>query len=222
MKLLVPVVLQPPRSSDCGVACIAMLLEYYKISYSYAKLRTELSVYRWGTTMPQLGIWLLKNGFAVEIVTMHPSLFYLTSRFPSSEAVLKHLRSLRRGIRPRLNAIALEHLISFVKLGGVLTPRVPGYGDMRVELAAKRPLVSLLTHWFLQQDSSKPHFTFHFNVVTGLDAKRVFVNDPDWGSPGGSHAYGQTEYLYAMYASAYGALDNASLMKVRKIDGSKV
>jgi hypothetical protein len=142
MKLSVPVVLQPPRSSDCGVACVAMLLEYYKIPYRYKDLRAELGVYRWGTTMPQLGIWLLKHRFAVEIVTMHPSLFYLTSSFVSSEALLKYLRSLRGGIKPRLNTIALEHFISFVKLGGTLTPRVPDYSDIRAELAAKRPLVS--------------------------------------------------------------------------------
>jgi ABC-type bacteriocin/lantibiotic exporter with double-glycine peptidase domain len=55
-----------------------MLLEYYGIEYEYKKLRKEIGVLRWGTSAPQLGSWLLKHGFDVEIVTMHPALFNLS------------------------------------------------------------------------------------------------------------------------------------------------
>lgn len=217
MKLQVRLIKQPRKSVDCGIACIAMLLDYYGVEYDYKKLRKDIGVLRWGTSSPQLGSWLLRNGFDVEIVTMHPALFNLFSHFETKEALLKHLRSFRGKIKPRLNVIVLEHFIEFVQAGGKVTPRVPTVDDIKKELSAKRPLISLLTHWFLHDSGMKPRFTFHFNVITGIDPKFIYVNDPDWGDElGGQHKHEIGNYLYAMYASAYGALDNASLMIVKK------
>jgi hypothetical protein len=51
--------------------------------------------------------------------------------------------------------------------------------------------------------------------VSGIDSKSIFVNDPDWGEElGGKHQHRIGDYLYAIHASAYGALDNASLMRI--------
>lgn len=216
MKLNVPLIRQPKHSADCGVACVAMLLEYYGIDYDYQKLRKEIGVLRWGTSAPQLGLWLLKRGFKAEIVTMHPALFHLYSRFDTQEALVAHLKSLRKTVKPRLNQVVLEHFIAFVQAGGKIIPQIPGAAEMKKEIAAKRPVVSLLTHWFLHDSGLPPRLTFHFNVITGIDARNIFVNDPDWGEPfGGKHQFSIDEYLYAVYASAYGAIDNASFLKVR-------
>lgn len=215
MKLKIPLVRQPEWSVDCGVACVAMLLEYYGIEYDYKKLRKEIDVLRWGTSAPQLGCWLLKHGFDVEIVTMHPALFTLHSKFKSKKELLKHFKSLRKTIKPRLNAVALEHFIAFVKAGGKITPRIPDVKDVKSELIEKRPIISLLTHWFLHDHKMKPRFTFHFNVISGIDKKYLYSNDPDWGDElGGQHKHAINDYFYAVYASAYGAIDNASFMKV--------
>jgi len=217
MKLSVPSVVQPKKSVDCGVACVAMLLEYYGVSYDYKKLRKEIAVLRCGTSSPQLGSYLLKHGFEVEIVTMHPSLFDLRSRFEAKEKMLKYLKSFRGKMKPKLNITVLEHFIEFVKAGGKLTPRVPTVEDMREEIVAKRPLISLLTHQFLYKSRMKPQFTFHFHVITGVDSQSVYVNDPDWEEEfGGQRKHRINDYLYAIYASAYGALDNASIMKVKR------
>jgi len=65
--------------------------------------------------------------------------------------------------------------------------------------------------------SDKPVFNFHFNVVTGIDDNYVYVNDPLWDGRGGKNKYTITEFLYGLYASAYGDLDNASLIKIKPI-----
>jgi predicted double-glycine peptidase len=70
--------------------------------------------------------------------------------------------------------------------------------------------------WFLHDNGMKPRFTFHFNVISGIEKQHIYVNDPDWGKVlGGKHQYKINDYLYAVYASAYGAIDNASFMKIR-------
>jgi uncharacterized protein YvpB len=215
MKLNVPLVRQAEGSPDCGVACLAMLLNYYGVEHDYKKIRKEIGVLRWGTTTPQLGLWLLKHGFDVEIVTMHPKLFNIYSKFSSKRVLLKHLKSFRGKYKKLFDRIALEHFIQFVAAGGTLTPHVPTMSDVKKELKAKRPVMSLLTHWFLHKSKLGPRFTLHFNIISGLDKRFVYVNDPDWDLMGGAHKHKIEDYMYAVYASAFPALDNASFMKVK-------
>ena len=72
----------------------------------------------------------------------------------------------------------------------------------------------MITSNFLLFD--KPIFNFHFNLITGIDETHIYVNDPLWDYRGGKHKYLINDFMYAIYASAYGDLDNASLMKIRK------
>ena len=37
-----------------------------------------------------------------------------------------------------------------------------------------------------------------------------------WDNRGGKHKYEINDFMYAIYASAYGDIDNASIMKIRK------
>lgn len=216
IKLNIPLIRQPKESSDCGIACVAMILEYYKVPYDYAALRKEIGVLRWGTSAPQLGGWLLKHGFDVEIVSMHPSLFKIDSQFKTKKMLLKHLRSFRGAMKTRLNQIVLEHFIAFVQAGGSIHPHIPNTEDIKRQLAAKRPLICLLTPWFLHKNTMRPRFSFHFNVISGIDGKNIYVNDPDWGTKlGGRLKHEIKSYLYAIYASAFGAIDNASFIKIK-------
>jgi ABC-type bacteriocin/lantibiotic exporter with double-glycine peptidase domain len=74
----VPLIRQAEESSDCGPACLAMILEYYRVAYDFNELKKDLGVYSWGTVTPQLGKYLLQRGFAVEVITMHPRFFRFT------------------------------------------------------------------------------------------------------------------------------------------------
>jgi len=62
----------------------------------------------------------------------------------------------------------------------------------------------------------EPKFNFHFNIITGIDDKYVYVNDPLPDSRGGKKKYTKKDFFYGLYASAYGDLDNVSLLLVRK------
>ena len=77
-----------------------------------------------------------------------------------------------------------------------------------------RPLGALITSNFLLFD--KASFNFHFNLITGIDNEFIYVNDPMWDYRGGKHKYPINDFMYAVYASAHGDLDNASIMKIKK------
>lgn len=214
--LIVPLVRQETYSADCGIACVAMILEYYGIPYVYAKVKKEIGVFHFGTFMPQLGLYLLKTGFRVEIVTMHPALFTFYSTFTDIQELINHLKGARKNVIQKKDAIALDFFITFVRAGGVLTPRIPTVEDICEEIDQKRPLFSSLTHRLLFRREFRPRYSFHFNVVTGYDSQRIYVNDPDWGDFGGVHKHDINNYLYAIYANVYGFIDGGSIMKVTR------
>lgn len=198
---------------DCGVACVQMILEYYKVPYDQKALRKELNVLAWGTSTPSLGMALMKRGFEVEIVSMNPGLFNLDSHFPTQEKMLGYLKKLKKDLLGRINKYVVDQFIQFVEAGGTLTPRIPTAEDIREETSEKRPVLCHLTHWFLQPNNKDTCFTFHFNIITGLDGEKIFVNDPDLEQ---KRVYNVNDYLYAIYAGASGAIDNACLLKVKK------
>lgn len=215
--LTVPLVQQPHKSTECGVASVAMILSYYKIPYDYEELRTEIIAKEWGAAMPQLGLYLLGKGFSVEIITVHPSLFAVQSRFADSQSLINHFLSLEPTFNEPHNLVTLQYFIQFVKHGGIVTPRVPVKQDIADEIDVKRPLIAPLSHCFLFETGKMPRFCGHYNVITGIDHEFVFVNDPDWETPfGGQHKHRIEDYIYAMYAGASRAIDNASLMKIAK------
>ncbi len=216
--LEVPLIRQAEESSDCGPACLAMILEYYKISYTLDEMKKELGAYSWGTVTPQLGVYLLKHGFTVEIVTMHPLLFSLHMQFDDAHDLKNHLASLRENMKGEFDPIALDHFITFVENGGILTPSVPMYSDIEEEIVAERPVLVPITHWFLHQSNLPPRFSIHFNIITGVGSDTVAVNDPDWGDEfGGKHEIDRNAFLYAMYASAKGGIDDACILKIKRI-----
>lgn len=215
--LQVPLVTQAEQSSDCGPASLAMLLEYYQVPFEFEEMKRELGVYSWGTVTPQLGTYLLKNGFDVEIVTMHPALFSLHSQFVGTEDLKKHLLSVEPKMKGEFDPIALTKFIEFIDAGGTIVPRVPLLKDLEEEIEAARPVLVPITHWFLHQTDLPPRFSIHFNIVTGFDESTISVNDPDWGKPfGGRHTIKRNDFLYAMYASAKGGIDDACIMKVKR------
>lgn len=216
-KLPVPLIHQAEGSADCGVACVAMLLKYYELDFSYEKIKQDIGVFDWGTVTPQLGVFLLQQGFQVEIVTLHPALFTLNSHFPTTEMLIKHFEGLQGNLKGKYDDEALKYFILFLRAGGTLKIKLPTIDDIEEEINAKRPLISMLTHWFLFNSNFAPRFTQHFNVITGVTKDSILVNDPDWGTPfGGEHQHPKDLYMYAIYASAYPSIDNACLLKVKK------
>lgn len=215
MKLNVPIIRQDKGSDDCGIACLAMLIRYYGFNKDVKEIKRTIKVYEGvGTYAPQLGIYLIKNNFKVEIITMNPFLFVKRMENKSQEFLLKHLEKVYKNAKKIKFKRPVRFFIEFIKLGGKLTVRVPTVKDIQEEIENKRPLIALITSNFLRGD--KPKFNFHFNVITGIDEKYIYVNDPLWDERGGKHKYKTNDFIYALYASAYGDSDNASLLKIKR------
>jgi len=217
IDLKIPVVKQPDMSNDCGVACVAMIADFYGLGIAYEDIKNEIGVYSWGTTTPQLGRFLLAHRFDVEIIGLHPALFQLNSTSLNEPKLIEHLQKMRTVLKDGYDAIAIEHFLSFVREGGQLTPRIPTVLDIELELAEQRPLIIPLSHWFLHQTNMPPRFSIHFNVVTGTNEKNFIVNDPDFGDDfGGQHEIEKSVLMYAIYVSAKGGIDDACIMRIKK------
>lgn len=213
MKINVPLIRQPKNSAYCGLAGISMILKYYGIDESIEKIKKDMNIYKVGTFVPQQGSYFLKKGFEVEIITLHPGLFTLKDRNMSSKRIPQRLKSIYRKSKKR-DKIVLNYFMEFLQNGGGITVKIPDINDIKEEINKKRPLLVLVTSNFLL--GSKPRFNFHANVVTGLDKKYIYANDPSWDERGGRNKYLINDFFYGLYASAYGDYDNSTLMKIRK------
>lgn len=212
MKLHVPLFRQPRRTRDCGLAALRMLLSYHSRDASLEDRCNELSVDEVGTYLPQLGSYLVGRSFDVEIVTMHPALFTSRDREADPKRVLERLEGVRRNAGSARRRKLLDHFIAFVQRGGRVRVKIPDEEDLREEITHGRPVVALLTSNFLT--GRKPGVNFHFNLVTGIDEKSVYVNDPLPGLRGGRRRYSIQDFFFGIHASTLGDFDNGSLMKV--------
>lgn len=215
MRINVPVIKQiGPR--DCGLACVAMILKYYGRGKDSATLAKNIKIQNklW-TYMPQLGKYLIDNGFKVDIITMNPYLFNAPFKKKSQADLLEYLKEFHHSTKEKSFKAPSKFFIEFMEAGGRLTVRIPTVEDIKKEIASGRPLLALLTDRFLA--SYITGFNFHCHVVTGIDDKLIHANDPAQDRFGGKKKYPINDYMYGLYASAHGDLDNASIMKIRKI-----
>ena len=215
MELQVPIIRQEIQSSDCGIAALSMIMSYYGINKSIADIKDSVKVYEgiW-TYMPQLGEYLLQNGFDVEIITMNPLIFTKQFEIKTQEELIKYFDKLETENTKEKSKEPLLFFKKFLKAGGRITPKIPNIHDFKEEISNNRPIIALVTSNFLWSD--KANFNFHFNIITGIDENYIYVNDPMWDNRGGKHKYEINDFMYAIYASAYGDIDNASIMKIRK------
>ena len=206
---------KPKDSVFCGIACLKMILEYYGIDISFDKLKNEVKPDSLGTYAPQLGSYLIKNGFDVEIVSMHPALFTNKDKCKNSDEIMVRLNGLSDCLKSERNKKALRYFIDFLKIGGTIKVKSPCKDDISGEINEKRSVLALLTSNFLV--GAKPNFDFNFNVVRGIDDKYVYVNDPSRNEHGGKQKHIVADFIYGVHASSYGDMDNGCLIRVMRI-----
>lgn len=222
-KLKVPLFRQDPNSVECGLATLAMVYDYFEIRKSLADLRKEVSLASVGTYSPQLGLHLLGQGFDVEIVTRNPLLLEKEDRnLPQEELLLKFKQMLDSKSLGEARTQGLKYFVSFIEAGGKVDVKIPDVGDLKEEIGQRRPVIVFLTNSALYNKNiakllGKPFdYTFHVVVVTGIGDDEVQVNDPYWGDEGGVKRYPVDEFLYSVYASSLGDVDNGSFIKFKK------
>lgn len=213
MRLDVPLVLQTNGSVDCGLAGMAMVLQYFGKDDTLDDLKQDIPVDKVGTYAPQLGSYLLGRGFDVEIVTMHPKLFTLADQAMTQHAILERMLSLLETARDEQNKKTLAFFIEFLERGGNIRVGIPGPEHVAEEIKAKRPVCALLTTNFLK--GSRPGLNYHFVVITGIDDQSIWYNDPLPDERGGKQQTSIRAFFYGLAASVGGDLDNGSLIRVK-------
>jgi len=222
MNINVPLVLQDKASSDCWIACLSMIFEYYGIPKTISQIKDEITVYEniW-TYIPQLWTYLIKNWFAVEVVTLNPHLFTKNHSNLSQEKLTAYFDKIAKETPEKLRKSDLKNVEKQIKFfhqflhqGWKITVKIPTIEDVKEEISSKRPLITLMTTNYLLGDN--PWFNFHFNVITGIDDEKIYVNDPLPGNKGWKEAHPIYEYMYWVHASSFWDLDNGSFMKITK------
>ena len=168
------------------------------------------------TYVPQIGLYFLMHGFKVEIVTFNPYLF--THKDKSKKNPLKSIERFYKRVKNKKVSqeikIPTRFFAEFIKAGGKVTVKIPDEADIRAEIRSGHPIIACLTSNFLYPKAQDSRFNFHGNVITGIDERHVYANDPLGDKNGGRNKYAKEDFLFGVYASAYGAPDNASLIKI--------
>jgi len=211
MKLDVPMIFQPENSVDCGIAGVTMLLNYHGINISFDDVKRQIIIDDIGTYAPQIGSFIIHKGLHVKIITHHPALFTINDRGMGQEDIMRRFEQLKENSKKSQDIKVLNHFIQFMKDGGEIIIKIPDARDITTQIMSKRPVGALLTTFFLHH--TEPKFNFHFNLVTGIDDKHVFVNDPI-ARLGGQKIYAINDFFFGLYASTYGDLDNGCLILV--------
>lgn len=213
-NLEVPVVFQPEGTKYCGLAGLSMIFKYHGLNIPFEQIIKDLEVDTVGTYAPQLETYLIKHGFEVEIITLHPTLFTKHDYLMNQKEILFRLEVLFNKSKIERNKKTLSYFIEFLKSGGKIKVNIPSKEDIINEIKENRPLGALMTTNFLNYN--EPSFNFHYNVITGIDEEFVYVNDPWPDGSNGKKKHKINEFFYGIYTSAYADLDNACLIKIKR------
>lgn len=217
VPLSVPLILQEDNSVECGLACLKMLYDYYDISVTVDELRRDTPIISVGTYTPHLAQHLKKMGFDTEVVIQNPRIFRVEDKQRNQSQLLHVLQSrlddqeISQGGRDGIKAF-----IKYMEDGGKLRIGIPTLVEIRTETDAGRPVIALIQNaaWYTRVPGRPFSDVFHLVVVTGVDDSYVYVNDPQWKF-GGQAKYSHTEFLFALYSSSFGDVDNGSIILSR-------
>ena len=220
MKLYIdiPLIKQEKDSVACGLACLQMIYKYYHKPISYDQLKKDLKLDTIGGYLPQLGNHFLQNNFKTSIITHHPKLVMVDDKDKKSEDLIEQFYEYKnKSISSKQDLKVLDLFIKYMESGGELRAKVPNFDDINRELVNKRPLIALINNsvFYAKQPERPFSDIFHLVVVTGYDDKFTYLNDPHWKF-GGKVRYSNQLFLYALYSSTLGDLDNGSLLTIRK------
>lgn len=215
--LNVPLVQQAEGSVDCGIASATMIAKYWGLDLAFADIQKKLKVDKYGIYCPQLALFLLKEGFNVSIVTFNPAIFISKNTGMGGKELKKHFEKL---LTIKLTGVesppkrTIRFFLKLLEAGGKIEVRIPTEGDIRKEIKSGNPPVVSATTRFLT--AKEPRLNYHFNVVTGMDKDHIYVNDPAWGERGGRHKHKISDFVFGMYASVAGGVDNPSLIRIHR------
>ena len=113
MKLAIPLKRQKKDSKDCGLICSLMIDEFYGGKLSFKDIQKEIKIHNVGTYAPQLGTFMIKHGYSVELITQHPSLFTNKDKKINQKEILYRMKELFQ--KDKKNKRVLKYFMEFLK-----------------------------------------------------------------------------------------------------------
>jgi hypothetical protein len=212
-QLKVPLRLQGEKSLDCGPACMAMVLDYYKKTRPVAELREGLEYAEGGTYLFDNARKLFESGLGATVITAHPMVFRYRDGWPRDaggitaallEAETKFPRY-RRGI---------GHLRNFMEAGGSVRVEIPAMRHVAEAIDNGNPLVAALHTGALGTFQGG----YHILVVSGYGEDEVHLTNP-WPKSDKRGWYPADRFFYSLHTSTAYDVDNGSLLVVENKAG---
>lgn len=142
MKLNVPFYHQEKKLT-CILACVRMILGYYKDYISEAEIGKDIKMHSFGTFETDLGPFLLNRGYKVTAYTIHLSLFGSLKLPFGAKIAEKHLKEINPAKSDRLAYISLE---KYLQANGELIWQTPKMDIIKYWINKKIPcLITLNT-----------------------------------------------------------------------------
>lgn len=207
-QLPVPSYLQDDGSPDCGPVCVQMVLGYYGLDRDVQDLKKTLAYGANGTSAYENGIILLREGFAVRIVTAQPRLFS-----PNTIPDLRTQDDIVRVIEDRMalqkedETQELEKMIRFVKEGGIIQLAIPAFEHIKEAIDAESPVIALMFGKAMGSNEGG----YHFVVVSGYEEGRVFITNPSPISQKQAW-FPFKDFIYGVHAATTHELDNGTFL----------
>src|SRR5690242_7198550 len=79
-----------------------------------------------------------------------------------------------------LNPTQVANLLTQMGLSAQAKNGSANFGAIQAELAAGRPVISLIHYGSIPERQNQPDTFGHFVVVVGIDSDNTYLNDPDW------------------------------------------
>ncbi len=187
-----------------------MISAYYGQDKPLQEIQKYFSYSKNGVSAFQLGEYFTQEGYRTHLYSQNPFLFSMQDRKKNRKSLIQKLYRIEQTTKiPKVRAGA-KSCTKFIRAGGVVHVKIPDLLVIEKALQEKKPIIALLMNQFLTDATSK--LNFHFVVITGIDTKKIYTNDPAKDI----REYAHSDFLFGLYASAAGDPDNASLITIGK------
>lgn len=203
---------QKVQSADCGPTVARMILEYFGVRTTVAKLTKKLRYGNFGTYISDNGLLFLENRLAATLVTANTILFDYQDRkiLKTKPRVLAYLKKLLKGNLKTMHPFkgGIRIMVEFLERGGNIKIEIPSLHHIR-EAIDRGDLVMAL----VVPNAFSAHGSFHhFVAVNGYDKNHVYITDP-WPKSKVTKIKIE-DFMYGVHASTVGDLDTGALLIV--------
>lgn len=216
MNLNVPLFRQKPKTADCWLYCLKMVMEYFWDSIEIEDIRNNIDIDQTGICIWELWNYLLQKGYKVSLITRDPKIFSHNDEISPPNNFNDFFKKINYfDIKTIADKESFFYLKKFVSSGWNITIKIPNQSDIQKNIETWSLMISIMTYKFLFHDT--PKFDFHYNVITGIDENHIYANDPG-STYGGKQKYSIESFFYALYATAFSGIGRASLLCISKND----